>query len=170
MQVGDTAVWITKEIVPESARKNRVYHIYDINDVYNPDGSVKDNQHIIQLKKFMDPPRFSINEQVSVRDVFIIRLAEMYLIVGEAQFKMGNRPEAANYINIVRARAALPGHETDMEVKPSDITMDFILDGYAREFVGEHLRWFILKREKKLIERVKAGNPDTGKIYNLIIL
>jgi hypothetical protein len=163
MQLGDTAVLVTKAVVPESVRKGKLYRIYDINDTYNQDGSIKDNQHFVQLKKFMDPTRSSINEQISPRDVFVIRLAEMYLIAGEAEFKMNNLQKAADYINVVRERAALPGHKTDMDAKPADITLDFILDEYAREFAGEQLRWFVLKREGKLVDRVKAHNPDAGK-------
>jgi len=162
MQPGDTAVVVTKEAVSQQERDSKPYRIYDINDTYNSDGSVKDNQHFVQLSKFMDPTRSSINEQVSARDVFVIRLAEMYLIAGEAQFKMNNPQKAADYINVVRERAALPGDQALMEVKPADITLDFIMDEWAREFAGEQLRWFTLKREDKLIDRVKAGNPNAA--------
>lgn len=162
MKLGDTAVVVTKDAVSSAYRGSKLYRIYDINDTYNSDGSVKDNQHFVQLSKFMDPTRSSINEQVSARDVFVIRLAEMYLIAGEAQFKMNNLQKAADYINVVRERAALPGDKALMDVKPSDLSLDFIMDEWAREFAGEQLRWFTLKREDKLLDRVKADNPNAA--------
>ncbi len=47
-----------------------------------------------------------------------------------------------------------------MEIKPEQLTLDFILDERARELGGEQQRWFDLKRTGKLLERVKAYNPD----------
>lgn len=44
--------------------------------------------------------------------------------------------------------------------KPEQLTLDFILDERARELGGEQQRWFDLKRTNKLLERVKAYNPD----------
>ena len=65
-----------------------------------------------------------------------------------------------SYINEVRRRAAIPGKEAAMEIKPEQLTLDFILDERARELGGEQQRWFDLKRTGKLLERVKAYNPD----------
>ncbi len=49
-----------------------------------------------------------------------------------------------------------------MQITPAQVTLDFILDERAREFAGEQLRWFDLKRTGKLIDRVKALNPDVA--------
>lgn len=163
MKIGDTAVVVTSQKVSASQRASKAYRIYDIDDTYQTDGLVKDNQHFVQLSKFMDPTRSSVNEQVSARDVFVIRLPEMYLIAAEAEMKLGNPQLAADFINVVRKRAALPGQEAAMEISASDVSMDFILDEYAREFAGEQMRWFLLKREKELVTRVKADNPDAAK-------
>lgn len=163
MQIGDTAVFITNEVVSAKTRASKNYRIYDLNDTYEPNGSVKDNQHFLQLSKFMDPTRSSINEQVSARDVFVIRLPEMYLIAAEAALKLNQPQLAADNINVVRRRAALPGQASAMEVKAADVNLKFILDEYGREFAGEQLRWFVLKREKELVTMVKAHNPDAGK-------
>lgn len=102
------------------------------------------------------------NEAQSARDVFVIRLAEMYLIAAEAQMKLGNTQAAADNINILRTRAAKPGRVATMQVLPAQITLDFILDERARELCGEQLRWYDLKRTGKLVERIKAYNPDNA--------
>jgi hypothetical protein len=47
----------------------------------------------------------------SKRDAFVFRLSEMYLIAAEASMKLGDNAKAANYVNVVRSRAALPGKQ-----------------------------------------------------------
>ena len=162
MKIGDTAVYCTNKIVSPEFRSGKLYKIYDLNDVYNPDGTVKDYRVSVQLKKFMDETRPSTNEQQSSRDFFVIRLPEMYLIAAEAQFKLGNASKAAEYINVIRERAAKPGHKEDMRISDSDLSIDFLMDEWAREFAGEQMRWFVLKRNNKLEERVKLYNPDAA--------
>jgi hypothetical protein len=93
-------------------------------------------------------------------DLFLMRLGETYLIGAEAYFQAGNLPTAKDRINAVRNRAAMPGHEADMLIDESDITIDFILDERARELAGEGHRWLDLKRTGKLIERTVLYNPD----------
>jgi hypothetical protein len=160
MALGDTAIWITKHEVPDAVQATKVYKIYDRDEVYNADGSPVTRGQYNDLSKFLDPTRPTIAEQVSGRDAFVIRLAEMYLIAAEANLKLGNAAAAAQNINVIRTRAALPGQTAAMQVTPAQITLDFILDERARELAGEQLRWFDLKRTDKLIERVRAHNPD----------
>ncbi|MGK9125713.1 RagB/SusD family nutrient uptake outer membrane protein [Olivibacter sp. SA151] len=159
MNVGDTAVFISKYTVPASVRATKNYTIYDDGDIYNTDGSSKNRLRYISLKKFMDNTRGSINEAQSVRDAFVIRLAEMYLIVAEAAFKTGNNEEAVTYLNIIRERAAKEGYKEEMDVNAADVTLDFILEERAREFAGEQMRWFDLKRTGKLKESLQKYNP-----------
>ncbi len=86
----------------------------------------------------------------------------MYLIASEAQMKLNRLDSAAYYVNEVRKRAALPGSQAAMLVAPAAVTLDFILDEGAREFAGEQMRWYDLKRTGKLVERVKLLNPDAA--------
>lgn len=167
MKIGDTAIFATKKVF---APAGKLYKIFDRNAVYNTNGTVKDQLHYVSLNKFADPTRTSINEAQSARDVFVIRFSEMYLIAAEAEVNLGNQNAAATYINVIRTRAAKAGKVADMQVAPSDMTLDFILDERAREFAGEQIRWFDLKRSGKLLERVKAYNPNAVGIldFNLI--
>jgi hypothetical protein len=163
MKIGDTAIFATKKVY---APVGKLYKTYDRNAVYNANGTVKDQLHYVSLIKFADPTRTSINEAQSARDVFVIRFAELYLIAAEAEFNLGNTTAAATYLNVIRSRAAKPGKVAEMQVSAAQITLDLILDERAREFAGEQLRWFDLKRSGKLLERVKAYNPNAATIQD----
>lgn len=155
--IGDTAVFATKNVY---APTGKLYKIYDRNAVYNANGSVKDQLHYVSLNKFDDPTRTSANEAQSAKDAYVIRFSELYLIAAEAEFFLSNPTQAATYLNVVRSRAAKSGQLAAMQLTPAQVTLDLILDERAREFAGEQLRWFDLKRTGKLVERVKANNPN----------
>lgn len=167
MVQGDTAIWVTKDIVSASKRawaKER-YQIFDRTDIYNEDGSVKSQKQYMPISKFEDPTRATTNEDRGTRDAFMIRVAEMYLIVAEAGAKTG-KADALTYMNVLRTKRAKAGKEDAMKVTRNDIeNIDFILDERARELVGEQLRWFDLKRmgTEIFLRRIKKGNPDAGK-------
>lgn len=162
LAVGDTAIFATKYEVPDSVDALKKYLIIDDSKMYRPDGTFAANALYVQLNKFNDATRPSANEAQSARDAFVIRLAEMYLIAAEAEYNLGNTTKAAELITVVRKRAAVPGKEAEMQVNASDVTLDFILDERAREFAGEQLRWFDLKRTGKLVDRVTAHNPSAA--------
>lgn len=162
INVGDTAIWFTKYSVSQEIKNKRNYIIYDRDYVYNTDGSVKTRNWGMTLMKFYDPTRPNSNYMSSSRDGQVIRLAEMYMIAAEAEMYLNHLDKAAEYINVIRRRAAKPGKTSQMEISSSDVTIDFILDERAREFAGEQFRWFDLKRTGKLLERVKLHNHDAA--------
>lgn len=159
MAIGDTAYWATYQEVPESFEERANYTIYDRSDTYDENRMPVQRGYYPSLSKFMDPTRETISLQESSRDFFVLRLAEMYLLAAEASLNMGDAAQAAEYINVIRERAAKPGHEEEMRVNASDVTRDFLLDEWGREFAGEQMRWFVLKRNDALIERVREYNP-----------
>jgi starch-binding outer membrane protein, SusD/RagB family len=160
---GDTVCYISKNTLSESEMNAKRYTTYDLSRVYKADGIPSQRKFYVSLKKFKDSTRTSSNEAQSARDVFVIRLAEMYLIAAEAELKRGNPDAAATYINSIRTRAANPGKEAAMKITGAQVTLDFILDERARELAGEQLRWFDLKRTNKLIDRIKSMNPDAAQ-------
>ncbi len=90
------------------------------------------------------------------RDMYLLRLAETYLLRAEAYLDNGEETNAAADINEVRSRAnASP-------VSDSDVTIDYILDERARELVYEEQRRITLMRTGKLVERVRLYNDLNG--------
>jgi hypothetical protein len=164
--VGDTVCFTSKNTMAAAEMNAKRYTTYDLSRVYVPATGIPSQRRFYpSLKKFKDSTRTSANEAQSARDVFVIRLAEMYLIAAEAELKRGNPGIAADYLNTVRKRAANPGKEAAMQVTGPQVTLDFILDERARELAGEQLRWFDLKRTNKLIDRIQTQkmNPDAAQ-------
>lgn len=162
-KVGDTAAYATKTKLTESEMNSKPYTTYDRSRTYNDNGIPSQRKFYVSLKKFKDSTRATFNEAQSARDVFVIRLAEMYLIAAEAEMNIGKLDSAAYYLNVIRTRAAIPGHEADMQITAGDVTLDFILDERARELCGEQLRWFDLVRTGKLVDRITRLNPDAAQ-------
>lgn len=161
MQLGDTAIYATKYIVPASESSQHLYTTIDREWTYDANDKPIVRDRYMSIKKFLDPRRQTIAQMSGIRDAYVIRLAEMYLIVAEAEMN-SNPGEALQYLNVVRQRAALPGQEAAMMATAGQLNIDFILDERAREFAGEQMRWFDLKRTNKLVQRVQQWNPDAA--------
>jgi len=93
----------------------------------------------------------------SFKDFLYLRLAETYLLRAEAQLLLGQTPEAAESINIIRRRA------NANEITPGDVDIDFILDERSRELVTEEHRRYTLLRTNKWLERTALYNARGGQ-------
>lgn len=169
IQPGETALLFTKKQIAN--KRNLPYAVVDIDDTYDPTTGVVSsdanfNLHFPSLLKYEDgnleTKGLPYNSELGANDVFMMRLPEMYFIAAECEVMKsgGSTAKAAEYINVIRKRAAVPGKESQMTVSASDMNLDFILDERSRELCGEHLRWFDLKRTGKLVEYVKKYNPN----------
>jgi len=149
---GDTTIFIPGFEMSKAERAKRPYQVL-VPSNYRPN-------LFPTMQKFLDPLRPDRTYEAGSRDFIMFRLAETYLILAEAQFRLGRLPEAAEAINAVRRRAAWPGRTAQMVITPAQVNIDFILDERGRELLGEMFCWFDLKRTGKLLERVRAYNPD----------
>ena len=120
-------------------------------------------------KKFFDQWTNADNpsRKSSFKDAIVYRLAETYLMAAEAYFHKegGSSAKAHEYFNKTYSRATLKEY-TD------PLTMDEILNEYARELNFEGVRWPLLKRLGLLEERVllhagdsKAEDPNLPSDY-----
>jgi hypothetical protein len=114
------------------------------------------------LQKFFDTKRPDRTYEAGSRDYFVFRLADVYLMLAEAYLQSGEIDKATDAINAVRFRAGWPGKKDAMKITSAQMTFDFLMEERARELAGEQTRWLDLKRWGKLVERVKAHNPQAA--------
>jgi hypothetical protein len=111
------------------------------------------DQYWVSTRKWDGINPLDVNSTYNVQDQPYIRLAETYLLLAEAQFKLADPDGAATTINLLRARANAP------LITAGDVTLDFILDERARELLGEEQRRYTLLRTHTLVGRTQAYNP-----------
>jgi hypothetical protein len=93
-----------------------------------------------------------VQNSSSFNDQIYLRLADTYLLLAEAQFRLNDLAGAAATINIIRTRAnATP-------ITAAQVTLNFILDERSRELISEEHRRYTLLRTRTWFTRTQAGN------------
>lgn len=116
------------------------------------------------LRKFKDT-KIQWGTAGSREDV-IFRLGDTYLLCAEAYLGAGNKKLALERINEIRRRAAADAAAYE-GMKLAELNINTLMDERARELLGEHDRWFDLKRTQTLLQRVPSYNPLVVKYNNL---
>ena len=93
-----------------------------------------------------------VNGSQSYNDQVFLRSADTWLLLAEADFKLGDMTGAVNALNTVRRRA----HASD--VTAGQVTLDFILDERSRELFTEEERRYTLLRTDTWLTRTKLYN------------
>lgn len=115
--------------------------------------------------KYLDRTRNEANDG-SDRPVIIYRLAETYLLAAEAAYKMNDLPNAAKYINVIRERARDKENSVEgaLDIQPSEVTLEYILEERTRELLAEHCRWNDLARTGTLLQRVRVYDNHVARV------
>ncbi len=158
LAIGDTAIYIPgpgKDIDWPQSRQDAVPYLVYSNEEYN-------ERLFPSMNKWIDATRPDRQKTQGQRDFILMRLADAYLLRAEARLAQSNATGAAEDINVIRMRAAVPGQEAATQITPADVTLDFLLDERARELVGEGHRWWDLARTGTLVERTRMHNPGAA--------
>ena len=83
-------------------------------------------------------------------------MAETYLLLAEAQFRLNDLNSAAATINVIRKRA------NATLITPAQVTLDFILDERSRELITEEHRRYSLLRTGRWFARTQLNNVYAG--------
>lgn len=166
--LGDTAIYLapTDARAAQLKAAGKKYRVLGPSEFWSNQN--KTNQLYPNLKKYDDSVRNNFQD-VSGRPFIVAKLSDVYLMAAEAALQDGHPADAVPLINALRERAAfrsglsateLASRKVAMDITLAQINLDFILDERTRELCGESIRWADLAVRKKLVERVKANNPD----------
>lgn len=159
---GDTAIFIPGYEMTKEVRATKKYQVL-VPSKYS-------EALFPTLQKFFDSKRPDMTYEPGSRDYYVVRLADVYLMLAEALLQTGDKAGAAEAINMVRYRAGWPGKKDKMLIDAKDLTMETIIEERARELAGEQTRWVDLKRWGLLVERVKKYNPQASAIQAYHVL
>jgi hypothetical protein len=102
-----------------------------------------------------------LQQTSNYNDMIYLRLAETYLILAEAQFKLGETADAATTINLLRSRANAP------LATAAQINLNLILDERSRELVTEEHRRYTLLRTGTWFDRTRLHNKNVSTVIAL---
>jgi hypothetical protein len=170
------AIFTPNWTIPEATKSKLPYLVSDPSDLFDAaTGNYKTTAQIPAgypnllnifpaFRKFSSK-QFAYTNQYWLGDIPIIRLGDIYLVAAEAALLASNdQAKAAQYVNVIRKRAAITTRDNEMAVTPAQVTLDFILKERGRELTGEHWRWYDLKRMGKL---TKAYLQATNQVVSI---
>jgi hypothetical protein len=110
------------------------------------------NPNYPSTRKWDNASPTDVNSNNSYNDQVFLRSADTYLLLAEADFKLGDLPGAVAALNAVRTRS----HAS--VITAAQVTLDFILDERSRELFTEEDRKYTLLRTDTWLARTKLYN------------
>lgn len=169
------AIYLSKDYMSAAEKAKRRYVCINIDDLFDNEGKYKeasfDNTNTYQMYPGLNKLNWNFNGafgrdlQRKVGDIFIMRMAEVYLIAAEANAMLGDEGRAATYLNPLRQRACRNAADYESHMRLSTASIQDVLDEYARELCGEFNRWALLKRHKAFESQLAKGNPRAAKSF-----
>lgn len=180
LNMTDTVCYMPfRAITPEEDKKYsdwvasgdpKAYFLDGMNEVFDMDdpgseyygGPLKQRSRYYSLKKFFDRSRTEMGKQdAGHANAILVRLPEMHLIVAECNWRLNLGDEAVySALRPIWARSFTDIADANV-YKKGVIDIDFIIDEYQRELGMEFNNFFILKRTRKLVDRIKKYNPKS---------
>lgn len=155
---------------PDFDYSNKDFAYGDVIKPETPDGDYANALHPMSKKFFDQWTNADLPERASsFRDLILYRMGETSLMLCEAYFHQANGNSSSNYDAnkgfVCSDANALYYYNKTYEragnTAKTSITIDDIVDEYARECNFEGVRWPMLKRMGILAERVKAYSGET---------
>ncbi|MCK0131589.1 RagB/SusD family nutrient uptake outer membrane protein [Flavobacteriaceae bacterium F08102] len=139
---------------PTIAMSQSLINSFEANDARfsNWVGAVSDGQNT-----WYHPYKYKLNYLTPTSQEYsiVLRLAEMYLIACEANYRLGNKDLALVQLNLIRTRANLPSITDDTDF------LNVLLHERRIELFSEHgNRFFDLKRMGKADEELSLVKPN----------
>lgn len=169
------AIYLSKDYMSAAEKAKRRYVCINIDDLFDNEGKYKeasfDNTNTYQMYPGLNKLNWNFNGafgrdlQRKVGDIFIMRMAEVYLIAAEANAMLGDEGRAATYLNPLRQRACRNAADYESHMSLSTASIQDVIDEYARELCGEFNRWALLKRHKAFESQLAKGNPRAAKSF-----
>jgi starch-binding outer membrane protein, SusD/RagB family len=114
------------------------------------------NPNWVSTRKWDYTSPVDVNVDRQYNDQVFLRVAETYLLLAEADFRLHDDQGAADAINALRTRA----HTAP--IGPADVTIDLILDERSRELFSEEDRRYVLLRTDTWLSRTSQDNKIAG--------
>ena len=173
-------IYLSKDKLTDAEKAKRIYYCLNIDDLFQPRGEgweyrtsnikvANDFKMYPGLNKYtwmFDGSR-TTNLQKFTGDIYVMRMAEVYLLAAEANVALGDGGKAAEHLNVLRKRACRNASDYEQHMKLSTADIDDVFDEYARELCGEYQRWPLMKRHKdSFLARLKKGNPRAAENFD----
>lgn len=100
------------------------------------------------LQKYVAP-------DYKVSNIPVLRISEAYLIAAEAAVKLGDKENAADYLNAIVSRA-----NPEKSVETDEVTLERVLIERRKELVGEGHRLYDAMRNNQTISRKGASHSS----------
>ncbi len=155
-------IYLSKNDLTAEEKAKRPYFCINMSELFDENGNYNDATYqpasmpttynkmfpsLIKFNNLYDGAVRQLSGEYEFRngDIAVMRSAEVYMIAAEANVMLNNAAAAAPYLKTLRDRACRAGSTVPALDNPTE---QDILDEYAREFVGEHMRWAVLKRHR----------------------
>src|SRR5690606_14947404 len=95
-----------------------------------------------------------------------IRLAEMYLMIAECNWRLNLGDEAVYEVLQPLWERSFDNLQEAEVYKENGVTLDFIINEYARELGMEWNTWLLLKRTRSLVDRILKNDRKSKEEAN----